>query len=134
MSTDRDVQVIYQDTRNAALQWTKVALRGGYTEEHIPLRLVATDRWGAAPDDFRVIRVLPVTGDAARDEAALLDVRAALLDSDALKLRAMLGDLERAHILTDLDIDGAWISEHYEAEADRLRAEAVRITERNQPA
>jgi hypothetical protein len=71
--------------------------------------------------------VLDVTGDDARDEAALLDVRAELLDRDALKLRAMLGDPERAHVLTDVDIDGAWISEHYEAEADRLRAQAVKI-------
>jgi hypothetical protein len=123
----RTVQVVYQDRRNAAVMTAVVELTGGYTEEHIPLRLATADQWGAAPDDFRVIRVLDVTGDDARDEAALLDVRAELLDRDALKLRAMLGDPERAHVLTDVGIDGAWINEYYEAEADRLRAQAVKI-------
>lgn len=125
----RTVQVIYQDTRNSALLWTRVELTGGYTHEHIPLRLATADHWGAAPapDDFRVIRVLDVTGDDAHDEAALLDARADLLDSDALRLRAILADPHQSATLTDLNIDSAWINENYEAEADRLRAQAVKL-------
>lgn len=122
------VNVIYQDKRNVALMDARVELTGGYTEEHIPLRLAVTDRWGAVPEDFKVIRVLPVTGDAARDEAALLDAHAEILDADALKLRAILDDPAQAPTLTDVGIDRAWITEHFEDEADRLRSRALQLT------
>jgi hypothetical protein len=122
--------VLYRDERNAEVASAVVALDGGWTTPDIPGLLARTDRWDAKPEDFRVLRVLDVTGDQAVDEAAILVAHAELIEKDAAILQRVLaeGVGPLAQSLQRDGIDPQWVQQHYDQVAAGMRQKAAGLT------
>jgi hypothetical protein len=124
--------VIFRDERNIEVQSRTIDVADGYTDVDLPFLIARQDRHHGAPGHFRVLRVLECTGDRDVDRAALLVAHAELVEEDAAKLRGMLIG-PQARSLREDGIDDAWIAEHYDAEAVRLRVEASKLTAGTSP-
>jgi hypothetical protein len=125
-------QVVYRDERNASVGHKVVEVGGGWTDADLPTLLAKADQWDGTPDDFKVLRVLDVTGDPAIDECALLTVQADLVEADAVRLRAILanGTGPIAQALRREGVDEQFVAEHYDQVAAAYQARADALTPR----